>query len=216
MTTGKSRILYATEQSRQTVQELRESIEMKTEKHDRRSERTRRLLGEALTSLTLERRYADLTVQDILDRANIGRSTFYAHYWDKEDLLTSQIEGMLQALIRQMQDTPLARDALFPSLGLLRHVQDYYLVYLAQVRGGGMDPVMHTFHLRLCEYVEERLRARGVSPGVSVTVTAQTAVGAFLALMQWWLQAEMPLSPEALDAYYQQLVMPGVQATIGR
>ena len=189
---------------------------MKTEKHDRRSERTRRLLGEALTSLMLERRYADLTVQDILDRANIGRSTFYAHYWDKEDLLTSQIEGMLDALIRHMQDTPVARDALLPSLGLLRHVQDFYPVYLAQARGGKFDPVMRTFHLRLCAYVEERLRGWGSLPDMSVTVTAQAVVGAFLALLQWWLEAEMPLSPEALDTYFYQLVMPGVRAAIGQ
>ena len=189
---------------------------MKTEKHDRRSERTRRLLGDALTSLMLERRYVDLTVQDILDRANIGRSTFYAHFYDKEDLLTSQLEGMLAALIKHMQDTPIAQDALLPSLGLVRHVQEYYPVYLAQVRGSGMDPVFRIFHRRLCEYAEERLRLWGCSPGNSVTMTAQAAVGAFLALLQWWLANEMPLSPEALDAYYYQLVMPGVQAVIGR
>jgi AcrR family transcriptional regulator len=189
---------------------------MKTEKHDRRSERTRRLLGDALTSLMLERRYADLTVQDILDRANIGRSTFYAHFWDKEDLLTSQIEGMLAALIRQMQAAPVARDALFPSLELLRHVQDFYPLYLAQARGGGFHPVLHIFHLRLCEYIEERLRARGSLPDVAVRVTAQSVVGAFMALMQWWLEHEIPLSPEALDDYFHQLVMPGVREVIGR
>ena len=187
---------------------------MKTEKHDRRSERTRRLLGEALESLMRERRYADLTVQDILDRANIGRSTFYAHFWDKEDLLTSQVEEMLQALIQHMPDAPTAPTALLPSLGLLRHVQAYHLLHQAQVRGGGLDPVFHTFHLRLCENVEERLRAWGAAPGVSVTVTAQMVVGAFLALLQWWLENEMSLSPEVLDDYFHQLVMPGVQAVI--
>jgi AcrR family transcriptional regulator len=187
---------------------------MKIAKHDRRSERTRRLLGEALTSLMLERRYADLTVQDILDRANIGRSTFYAHFWDKEDLLTSQVEEMLAALIRQMQAAPVARDALFPSLGLLRHVQDFYPLYLAQARGGGFDPVLHIFHQRLCEYVEERLRGWGAPSDISVTVTAQSIVGAFLALLQWWLEHEMPLSPEAFDSYFHQLVMPGVREVI--
>ena len=189
---------------------------MKTEKHDRRSERTRRLLGEALNALMLERRYADLTVQDILDRANIGRSTFYAHFWDKEDLLTSQVEGMLEALIRQMQAAPVARDALFPSLGLLRHVQDFYPVYLAQARGGGFDPVIHIFHQRLCEYIEERLRGRGSLPAMAIKVTAQVVVGSFLALLQWWLEHEMPLSPEALDTYFHQLVMPGVREVIGQ
>lgn len=189
---------------------------MKTEKHDRRSERTRRLLGEALTSLMRERRYADLTVQDILDRANIGRSTFYAHYWDKEDLLTSQVEEMFQTLIQHMPDTPASPTALLPSLGLLRHVQEYHLLHQAQVRGGGLDPVFHTFHLRLREYVEERLRLQVSASGITTAVTAQVVVGAFLALLQWWLENEMPLSPEALDDYFCQLVMPGVRAMIGQ
>ena len=56
---------------------------MKTEKDDRRSRRTRQILGNALVELMLEKRYADITVQDILDRADVGRSTFYTHYTDK-------------------------------------------------------------------------------------------------------------------------------------
>ena len=188
---------------------------MKTDKHDRRSERTRRLLGEALLSLMQERRYADLTVQDILDRANIGRSTFYAHYWDKEDLLTSQIEAMLSGLIQHMQATPIAQTALLPSLGLFHHVREQYRLFLVHARGEGLEPVFRIFRLRLCEYAEERLRAWGAAPGMAVTVTAQGVVGAYLALLHWWLENEMPLSPEALDAYFQQLVMPGARAVIG-
>lgn len=49
-------------------------------KADRRSERTRQLLNAALIELMLEQRYDEITVQDIIDRANIGRSTFYAHF----------------------------------------------------------------------------------------------------------------------------------------
>ena len=88
---------------------------MKTDKHDRRSERTRRLLGEALIALMLERPYAGLTVGEILERADIGRSTFYAHYWDKDDLLTSEIERMLDALTQQAASAPAASPALPPS-----------------------------------------------------------------------------------------------------
>src|SRR5690242_21361723 len=99
---------------------------MKTDKHDRRSERTRQMLGDALLALMQERRYADLTVQDILDRANIGRSTFYAHYWDKDDLLASTIQRMIEALSRQVDRGAGDAATLLPSLGLFHHVQEQY------------------------------------------------------------------------------------------
>src|SRR5579859_1975622 len=131
---------------------------MKTEKQDRRSERTRRLLSEALTSLMLERRYVDLTVQDILDRANIGRSTFYAHYWDKDDLLASQIEQMLAALSCQVETAPKDAATLLPSLGLFQHVQEYYPLFPALVRGQAVEMFQRTLRALLSAYVEQQLR----------------------------------------------------------
>ena len=53
---------------------------IKNERVDRRVQRTRHLLNEALMSLIMEKGYEAITVQDIIDRANLGRSTFYAHY----------------------------------------------------------------------------------------------------------------------------------------
>ncbi|MEM6707029.1 MAG: TetR/AcrR family transcriptional regulator, partial [Acidobacteriota bacterium] len=58
-----------------------------TPKPDRRVTRTKRLLRQALMELVREKDYARITVQDILDRADVGRSTFYTHYRDKDDLL---------------------------------------------------------------------------------------------------------------------------------
>lgn len=54
---------------------------------DRRVQKTKKLLSEALIELILEKGYHNVTVQDILDRANVGRSTFYTHYENKELLL---------------------------------------------------------------------------------------------------------------------------------
>src|SRR5215813_6015421 len=56
-------------------------------KPDRRVARSRRAMKEALTDLILERGYESVTVQDVIDRADVGRSTFYAHFLDKDDLL---------------------------------------------------------------------------------------------------------------------------------
>src|SRR6202012_5392571 len=64
---------------------------MAQETMDRRVRRTRDLLHRALLDLIAEKGYPHITVQDILDRADVGRSTFYTHYRDKEDLLRSGI-----------------------------------------------------------------------------------------------------------------------------
>lgn len=185
---------------------------MKTDKRDRRSERTRRLLGEALIALMLERPYADLTVSDILNRADIGRSTFYAHYWDKDDLLASEIERMLDALTQQAASAPAASPALPPSLGLLQHIASHQRLYQALQRGGGLTVALRALRQRLCHDIERRLHAETALADIAITVTAQTVVGALLALIQWWLEHELPISAEMLNAEYLRLIAPGVRA----
>jgi AcrR family transcriptional regulator len=190
---------------------------VKADKQDRRSKRTQKLLGKALNSLMLERRYCDLTVQDILDEANVGRSTFYTHFWDKDDLLESQIEQLLEALTFHIHDAPTANARLFPSLGLFQHIQEQQRFYQALVRGQGIELVLRTLRLQLCEYVERRLRSLNPSsgPSIAITVTAQAIVGTLLALLQWWMETEVTLSAEQIDAYYHQLIMPGVREMMG-
>jgi AcrR family transcriptional regulator len=70
---------------------------------DRRVRRTRELLRSALLSLIQEKGYERITVRDILDRADVGRSTFYAHYRDKDELLQSGFEDVRSALAAEMQ-----------------------------------------------------------------------------------------------------------------
>ena len=72
---------------------------MQTQRVDRRVQRTRQLLNRALMELIVEKGYDSVTVQDIIDRANLGRSTFYAHYQDKDDLLFSGIDEVVHSLI---------------------------------------------------------------------------------------------------------------------
>src|SRR5512141_1969972 len=74
-------------------------------KIDRRIQRTQQLLREALIALILEKGYDAITIQDILDWANMGRSTFYAHYRDKEDLLLSGFQGLFEAFQKEYRQT---------------------------------------------------------------------------------------------------------------
>ena len=184
---------------------------------DRRSQRTRRMLGDALMRLMLEKRYDTITVQEIIDLANVGRSTFYAHYLDKEDLRQSAIAELVATLGRHMDQTA-GGNRIIPSLELLRHVRDSPAVYRAVVRGRAIEPVFKSTQTQLSQYVEARLARRlpsGQAPTVPLPVVAQYVAGALLTLFQWWLDREMPESPEQLDEYFLQLIRPSVYAATG-
>jgi AcrR family transcriptional regulator len=79
-------------------------------KEDRRVQRTQRLLREALVALIREKGFEALSVQEIIDRANVGRATFYAHFDNKEDLLASGFDE-LRASLKERQKDALAHGA---------------------------------------------------------------------------------------------------------
>lgn len=194
---------------------------MKTDKHDRRSQRTQRLLHDALMSLLLERRYDDITVQDLLDRADVGRSTFYTHYWDKDDLLASEVERMLDAMDRQMVTSAQGEADLLPVVGLFRHVEDFYAAYLALGRSQEIGIALGAMRKRLCEVVQRRLEAVAPAntPPMALEITAQAVVGTALSLLQWWVEVETPPSAEQMRQYFRELALPGVRqllATYGQ
>jgi AcrR family transcriptional regulator len=169
---------------------------MKTQKTDRRSLRTRRLLGEALIALLLEKRYDDITVQDVLERANIGRSTFYEHYWDKEDLLNSEIERVIDVLDQRLATPSQQAADLIPSLALFQHVQEQQRLFRALMRGQGirqalkrgqgLHVVTQAFQDLLCTRVEQRLALASVKdmPDELLVALASYIAGAFMTLMQ--------------------------------
>jgi AcrR family transcriptional regulator len=175
------------------------------------------MLTEALVALMIEKRYDTITVQEIIDRANVGRSTFYAHFLDKEDLLQGEVSRLVDALASHME-----RDArgsrIIPSLELLRHVGESQALVNALVRGRAIEQVLKTMQLHLGRHIEAGL-ARRLAPGsipiVPLSVVAQHLAGSLMSLMQWWLERDMPESPEQLDEYFVQLVRPSVRATTG-
>jgi AcrR family transcriptional regulator len=189
---------------------------MKTLKHDRRSRRTHRLLAGALVALLSEHRYTELTVQDILDRADIGRTTFYRHYWDKDDLLASEMERVIEVLSRQANTSTRDRVLPLPSFGIFQHVQEQHALYRALVHGQAIDMLLTTIKTRLREQVEQHWHQILAKPidDLSVRVTAQSVVGTFVTLLQWWMENDMPLSPAQMDVYFHQLTLPGVRAVL--
>jgi AcrR family transcriptional regulator len=191
---------------------------MRNIKTDRRSERTRQLLNAALIELMLEQRYDEITVQDIIDRANIGRSTFYAHYLDKEDLLVSGFTRVLDILSQDQHQRGEGEYQALPNLvRFFQHVQSHHQLYKALVRGGGIDRLFKKSHQHMRRNIEQHLAElipAGQAPAAPLPLVADYLAGAILSMLTWWLDNEMPYTPEQMDALFQQLVRPGVQTTL--
>lgn len=184
-------------------------------KTDRRSQRTQRSLHEALMVLMQEKRYNDITVQDIIDRADVGRSTFYAHYRDKEDLMTSGLMHFMQIMSEMAGGPSITGELrLLPTQELFEHVQENQNFFKGMLRGRGLE----LFFEKGQEYWSQKLIAdlqarlpKGQQPTVPLPVIAQYLTGAFVATLRWWLDNKMPYSPKDMDDMVQRLTMPAVQ-----
>jgi len=198
---------------------------MKNERVDRRVQRTRQLLNHALMSLIVEKGYEAITVQNIIDRANLGRSTFYAHYQDKEDLLLSGMEEVVHSLIRGVENSSAEDEGIKKSrrilstLPIFRHAQEEYHLHKALVAGRGVDVIIKTIQNHLSHHIQEQIEQLlpdGQTPSVPPPVMANYLAGTLLTLLVWWLDNNIPYSPERMDEMYQELTMPGVWATLGK
>lgn len=189
---------------------------MRAQKEDRRSLRTRKLLSEALIALMLEKRYDKITVEDIIGRANVGRSTFYAHFLDKEDLLVRQFEDVLDLFSQHLARGEGHNGPRMSVAALFRHVQEFQPVYEVMVWGRGIELLYQQGQVFLSKRIEADLMALlsdGKQPAVPVAILATHIASALVTLMRWWLDNKMPYSVERMDEIFHQLVMPAVQAT---
>jgi AcrR family transcriptional regulator len=149
---------------------------------DRRVQRTHRLLREALISLIKERGWDEVTVQDVCERADVGRSTFYIHFADKEELLISGFGDLRKALREHAatREGPLAF-----TLALLEHTTEYEGVVRVLTGTRTAQVVQREFMEVVIELIEEDL-AR-VMPAVPLREAgARYLAGAFFELLRWW------------------------------
>ena len=190
---------------------------MKQQKADRRSQRTSRLVSSAFAELVVEKPYDKILVQDILDRADIGRTTFYAHYFDKEDVLNTIIEQELELLTRQIAHAA-ARQRIMPSLELFEHAyHSENQQFRALMRSRAGEFLWEALQVALCRAIEPALStfcAERRSPPIPVPVVSEYLAGAFLTLLKWWVEASMPYPPEQMENIFQQLALPGVWAML--
>ena len=180
------------------------------DKHDRRSQRTRHMLSTAFVALMREKGYSTITVNDLIERANIGRSTFYSHYRDKEDLFVHELDRVIEALsqpLPQEEELPF-----FPSLGLFRHVGEEYELYKALVWTPGIDLLIKHLQKSLSSRIEQGLQNSAKDFDIPLPILANSIAGSFLTLLKWWLENKMTYSPEEMDAMFRRLTIEGIEA----
>jgi AcrR family transcriptional regulator len=174
---------------------------------DRRVRRTRHALIAALIELVLEKRYDAITIQNLLDRADVGRSTFYAHYRGKDDLLLRSFEGLLAMLDQEMDRDGAPVGRLAPVRELFRHVGELAEFHRALVRAHMLDRVYQAGTSVLSRTIARRLAAGPASTGSDAArlALAHGFAGALFGMLRWWVEADAPPSPEQMDELYHAL-----------
>lgn len=183
---------------------------------DRRIERTQALLRDALTSLVHEKSYDTISVKEILDRANVGRSTFYTHFTDKDELLASSLQEMLHAVQSSTPSSAKRHERIvWFSLRIFEHI------HRKQSVGGGpmgerARAILHE-HLQkaLAALIAEDVRMEFPKCGkeaLSPDLLAQYVASTFILVLNWWMASRSRLSPQEADALFRTLVLPTLQA----
>jgi AcrR family transcriptional regulator len=185
-------------------------------KIDRRVQRTRQALHEALTALILEKRYDKITVQDIIERANVGRSTFYAHFLDKEDLLVKSLamfSDELNAHLETSEHEGEEAEHMLHSLIFFRHAYLHHHLYKAMLEGGGADVLLEAGRRHLREDIQNHLGELfpdEASADIPFPVITNFLAGGMLSVLMGWLDDGRPFPPEEINAMFQQLATDGV------
>ena len=190
-------------------------------KKDQRAQRTRQIIQGALFSLIQEKGFETLSVQDIVDRANVGRMTFYRHFDNMEDLLVSGFEG-LRASLKERQRETLSNsssvdDRVFAfGRELFTHAKEHREVFRVMVGGDSGVLIQHLLHKLLIELLREDVKATG-SPGNANSIPGEALVqfiaGGLFGLLMWWLEGKMRLPVEEVNSIFRRLAIPAVRPT---
>lgn len=182
---------------------------------DRRVARTQKLLRDALHSLIHERDYDSIAVKEILDRANVGRSAFYMHFRDKDELLLSAFHEILRTV---PSSRPPAADnhyerllwfslPVFEHLDQLRHAGELKLGPRGRaVLHGHLQKVLSTL---IADDVKKSFRGRRrKAEQIPVDLLVQYIDSTFILVLNWWVENKCPFPPEEVNALFRSLVLP--------
>ena len=200
------------------------SLRTPARKPERRIRHTRETLGDALVKLMHEKPFEEITVQHILDRAGVSRSTFYTHFSDKNDLFLSDAEEFFEmaafALSRRKDNSR----RIAPVREMFTHLAEWRPFFDAMVAAGKIQDVMEIGQGCFARGIDQRLKelaaakTNGTGPAPSTqamvrptsTAVAQMLAGALTSLMTWWIHSDKTFSPAQMDDLYHDMAWAGI------
>ena len=208
---------------------------MDNRKVDRRILRTRQALRGALLELVKEKSFESISVEEITERANLGRATFYLHYKDKEDLLLEEFREIARNRVQVLSEIPVLiwksnqgqielvndQDPVMPLLLIFQHASQNADLYRILLRGESSKRIVGQIREIIVESINEIIRTRkqtpspAMPPEVPVEMLAAYFSGALIGTLNWWLEQSEPMSPEDMARNFQHLFFPGVMQVMG-
>lgn len=178
-------------------------------RRDPRIARTKHALGAALIELMLEQPFDRITVQDVLDRAGVGRATFYAHFRNKRDLFHSEHERFFEGVERWLGTFSAHAPRVVPVAEFFQHVGEVQPFIQALRDAGQIDLVLDDAAEHFARMIAKRLRLLAPQldqSNVHTAIVAKFCAGAVIELLKWWLARDVRPTPQEMDSIYHDLV----------
>lgn len=180
---------------------------------DRRIQKTQKLLHEALGSLIREKPYDLIVVKEILDRANVGRSTFYTHFRDKDELLASSIHDMIRSV--HTTDFPASGKSyekiISFSLPVFEHIYQHRKTGTAKMGTRGRAIIHEHLQRVIAELITDDVRKylqgrRKTAGQIPPELLVQYLASTFILVLNWWVESKAKLPPKQVNDLFRTLI----------
>ena len=179
---------------------------------DRRVQRTRKLLRESLMELILEVGYDAISIQDITDKANLGRATFYLHFKDKDELLLDVMDQFMADFLDQVPQFSQRQWRLEDTKAIAKlfdFAADHYDLYRILIIGSGGITASRQLHQTIAENIktciQKEIEEQGSNPVIPADFIANHFAGSLLATIYWWLDSDLPYTVEEMAEMFQKV-----------
>ena len=179
---------------------------------DRRVQRTRKMLRESLMSLILEETYDEISIQDITNKANLGRATFYLHFKDKDELLLEVMDQLMEGILEQvpqLSETQWQLEDTKAIVKLFDFAAEHYDLYRILIISSGAitasRQLRESIASRIVDGIQAEIDRLGAKPDLPAAFIANHFAGSLLATIYWWLDHDLPYTAEEMALMFQKV-----------